>query len=93
MWGYHLNGALSGVTLCLAMVGIFLVFTVGTLSMVEKARAINLRRGFLCALAPYLRGQGICGILGVVAVEALPCRMREFAACGSVPGPNRGKGA
>ena len=48
--------AFSARVFCCSMGGILSVFAVGSLSMAEKCRAINLRRGFLCALAPYLRG-------------------------------------
>jgi len=57
VWGYHTQYPLQGSTLCTAMAGIFVVFSIGVLAMAGKARAINTRRGFLAGLRPYLTGE------------------------------------
>ena len=57
VWGFYLEGILDWPGVCVGMGVTFALFVIGVLSTVEKARAINLRRGFLAALAPYMRGE------------------------------------
>ena len=57
IWGLVVEGKLGWTGVLIGMGITFALFLVGVLSTVEKARAINMRKGFLSALVRHLRGE------------------------------------